>query len=518
MSAPATENAIANHETPVRLSAVAVEQLTRELVAIKKSLIAAESSQIRLLTRVHDDQRISARNLVHYVALRQRDLRPLQEELTRHGLSSLGRCESHVLDNVEAVLEILQRVSKPAAPVEIETPRACRFDEAHASIERRTNALFGPLHESQTAHIMVTMPREAAEDQQLVQELLRHGMSCMRINCSHDDADAWLGMIENVRESEQRVGRSCRVTMDLGGPKLRTGALPTGIKSIYLQPGDSLVIVGDQWRGSAGSALTSEFPHMACTLSEVFSDIRAGERILFDDGKIGGVIKEVYPDHLLVQITTTTAKGGKLKGDKGINLPDSDLRLHALTDKDIADLDFITRHADVVSYSFVRRPEDVQRLQTELAERGRPDMPIILKIENRQAFQRLPSLLLQVMQSPLAGIMIARGDLAVEMGFERLAEVQEEILWLCEAAHMPVVWATQVLEQLAKEGLPSRAEVTDAAMSVRAECVMLNKGPYIVNAVRSLHDILSRMQSHQDKKRPMFRRLKLADDLTDDYM
>ena len=106
--------------------------------------------------------------------------------------------------------------------------------------------------------------------------------------------------------------------------------------------------------------------------------------------------------------------------------------------------------------------------------------------------------------------MIARGDLAVEAGFERLAELQEEILWLCQAAHLPVVWATQVLDSLAKEGLPTRAEVTDAAMSERAECVMLNKGPFVVEAVRTLDDILGRMESHQHKKTPTLRALGVA--------
>ena len=103
--------------------------------------------------------------------------------------------------------------------------------------------------------------------------------------------------------------------------------------------------------------------------------------------------------------------------------------------------------------------------------------------------------------------MIARGDLAVEMGWERLAEVQEEILWLAEAAHLPVIWATQVLETMTKHGMPSRAEITDAAMGERAECVMLNKGPHILDAIAALDDILARMQAHQHKKRSMLRKL-----------
>ena len=134
----------------------------------------------------------------------------------------------------------------------------------------------------------------------------------------------------------------------------------------------------------------------------------------------------------------------------------------------------------------------------------------MLKIETKRAFEQLPHLLLATMQSPRDGVMIARGDLAVECGFERLAEVKEEILWICEAAHVPVIWATQVLETLAKSGRPSRAEITDAAMGERAECVMLNKGRHLAAALDTLSDILARMQAHQWKKRSMLRPLRLA--------
>ena len=143
-----------------------------------------------------------------------------------------------------------------------------------------------------------------------------------------------------------------------------------------------------------------------------------------------------------------------------------------------------------------------------LHELGKPNLGIVLKIETRRAFENLPQLLFSAMASKASGIMIARGDLAVECGYERLAEVQEEILWAAEAAHMPVIWATQVLETLAKTGLPSRAEITDAAMGERAECVMLNKGPHITEAMRTLDDILQRMQAHQTKKRSLLRALR----------
>jgi pyruvate kinase len=149
-------------------------------------------------------------------------------------------------------------------------------------------------------------------------------------------------------------------------------------------------------------------------------------------------------------------------------------------------------------------------LQEQMSQLNHRQPAIVLKIETRGGFDNLPTMLLTTMRGPSCGVMIARGDLAVECGFERLAEVQEEILWICEAAHVPVIWATQVLETLAKEGMPSRAEITDAAMGHRAECVMLNKGPHVLAAVRVLDDILRRMQAHQTKKRAMLRELRLA--------
>jgi pyruvate kinase len=296
--------------------------------------------------------------------------------------------------------------------------------------------------------------------------------------------------------------------------KARIGELPARPGSIFLRAGDTLLLTSDF---AAGQSATYDAQGMlltpatiACTLPEVFADVRIGERVFLDDGKIGGVIQAVASDHVRVAITQAGLDGEKLRADKGINLPDSELRLPALTDKDLQDLDFIARHADAVSLSFVHTSADVVALQKELVKRCAGQLGVVLKIETRQAFQQLPSLLLAAMRGPCVGVMIARGDLAIECGFERMAEVQEEMLWVCEAAHVPVIWATQVLENLAKTGQPSRAEVTDAAMSERAECVMLNKGPHVVTAVGVLSDILARMYGHQQKKIPLLRSLGLA--------
>ena len=292
------------------------------------------------------------------------------------------------------------------------------------------------------------------------------------------------------------------------------GPLPEREEPIRLHTGDILTITRNLEPGhparydERGELLAPAA--IGCTLPEVFDDTRPGERIWLDDGRIGGVIETVETERVMVRIDRALPKGEKLRADKGINLPESALRLSALTAKDIEDLEFVAKHADLVSLSFVNSAADVELVQKHLQRLGGEHLGIILKIETRRGFEALPEMLLTALRSPRCGVMIARGDLAVECGFERLAELQEEILWVCEAAHVPVIWATQVLENLAKDGVPSRAEVTDAAMSERAECVMLNKGLHVREAVRVLDDILKRMQSHTTKKRSMLRELKLA--------
>lgn len=284
----------------------------------------------------------------------------------------------------------------------------------------------------------------------------------------------------------------------------KLGVLPALEQSLVLRAGDMLRVTRDCSPAPAGA---SGEPWIGCTLPEVFDNARGGEKIYFDDGRIGGEIVAVSPDVLRVRVDRAAADGSKLRAAKGINVPDTRLAVSALTDKDISDLATAVEVADLVEMSFVQDPEDVVRLHDALTRLGDDGLGVVLKIETRRAFERLPQLLLSAMRRPRVGVMIARGDLAVEVGYERLAELQEEVLWLCEAAHLPVIWATQVLEQLAKSGLPSRAEISDAAMGERAECVMLNKGPHIREAVVVLDDILCRMAEHHYKKNALLRQL-----------
>jgi pyruvate kinase len=563
------------------------------------------------------------------MGLRQQDLRDLQRELSALGLSSLGRSEAHVLASLDAVLGALYRIAQ-RSPDEVPGNGApVDFLEGPARLEKHTDTLLGPRPRARGSRIMVTMPSEAATNLHLVRSMMEAGMDVCRINCAHDNPEAWTKMIQHVRQASQDLAHPCRILMDLAGPKLRTGQiassgrvlrcrptrdmrgeitqpariwltpaanprtpdveadaivpiegdlleriesneclhvrdcrekrrflrilakvgdscwadvpdttyleagmtvrldrtgqpsvtsrigeLPVLEEPILLYPGDMLVLTrdpapgGNARRTRDGKVLQPA--HIPCTLPEVFDRVRPGERIFLDDGQIGGVVRRADADSMAVEITFARPGGAKLKSDRGINLPDSDLDLTGLTPKDLDDLAFAAENADIVCLSFVRQSSDIEQAAAALAAHNKK-LGLVFKVETRQAFERLPRLLLTGLRYPPVGVICARGDLGVELGFERLAEVQEEILWLCEAAHVPVIWATQVLETLAKTGMPSRAEVTDAAMSGRAECVMLNKGPHIVETVQFLSNVLERMQAHNEKKSSLLRRLSVSD-------
>lgn len=579
------------------------------------------------LAEVHPNYIHSARNLLHYVALRQGDIRTLQEELTKLGLSSLSTSEQHVMESLESVRYALLRMNGREDIATRSSPAA--FDQSTKRLETHKDDLLGNNADGRNVKIMVTLPTEAAHDYQLVIDFIAAGMDAARINCAHDTRAEWLGMIKNVQRASKSAGKACNIVMDLAGPKVRSGPLMPGPGVLCLRQrrdalgrvlapkhvrfiaddsawrgkkstvvpvprdlieragmGDiirfrdtrgrkrQLIVVGKDNKGlvlesykrayiATGTELTivrnddveklkfrvgnlppAELPivlwpddillldkgqspgepanvspdgsliapaHISCMPVEILDRVSVGSPVLLNDGKIEGVIERVTEDGLEVRITRAKPSGSRLRANKGINFPGSNLRLPGLTDTDRKNLDFVATHANAVSLSFVRNPTDVVALQQELRKKTNRQLGIILKIETENGFHELPRILLAAMRTYPVGIMIARGDLAVECGWERLAEIQEEILWMCEAAQIPAIWATQVLDDKAKKGRPSRAEITDAAMAQRADCVMLNKGPHILAAIRMLDNIIRRMQDHQHKKAPTLRKLSISD-------
>jgi pyruvate kinase len=311
-------------------------------------------------------------------------------------------------------------------------------------------------------------------------------------------------MIAHARATRTANGTPPRVLMDIAGPKVRTERVVTPPDRNRVFVGDTILLVRDI------RPPPTETPfQMTCAMPEVLGRLTPGAAVSYDDGALHGVIVGAVPGGFLVRIAHGKLGGVKLRPEKGLNFPNVDLGLDPLTDKDRDDLDFIVAHADLIGYSFVQTAGHVEALQAELARRTVDwrRFPLVGKIETALAVRNLPEIIVAAAGRQPFAVMIARGDLAVEMGFERVAELQEEILWVCEAAHVPVIWATQVLEDLVKEGLPSRGEMTDAAMAARAECVMLNKGPNVGGAVEVLDRLLRRMAEHQVKKTPTLRAL-----------
>ncbi len=610
-----------------RVDFLKVREVLDEILA---KMQAMEVSYEQELSEVNPVYGRSAHNLIHYLALRTFEIDELDDELKRLGLPEISAVQGHIkrsiLDLKRLINSLLGEPTKETLAHSVSLVQSEKFSK------KNTKLLFGYKSKKRRTRIMVTLPNTAADDLDFVRTLLANGMNCARINCAHDDAETWLKMIENVKEASRLERKKCKITMDLGGPKLRTGPMIPGPKVIHISPtrddrgrvvnpakvwiappdipppadsdfqafvpvdfslftkikrgcilkfvdsrGKNCKIIVDQKEGKGRWGICSdsayletgtemmlqkekqsgktvhrvgellpkeqfislhtgdrlrihkdpglgesakydengsllEMAHVSCTLPEIFQDVKVGEPIYFDDGKIEAFIEKVSQDELIVKITQAKDRGSKLKADKGINLPHSNLNISGLTTKDREDLKFVAAHAHAVNFSFVNSKDDVLDLYRSLNELN-ADIGVILKIETQKGFTNLPSILLTAMQSYPIGVMTARGDLAIETGWKNFASIQQEILRLCAAAHIPNVWATQVLENLAKKGTPSRAEITDAANAQQAECVMLNKGYYIHKAVKMLDKILRRMQRFQKKGQMVLPRLEKADQL-----
>lgn len=441
----------------------------------------------------------SARNLADYLALRRGDLTPFQPRLTALGLSSLGRAEAHVRPSLDAVLSILRLLGAEYPSVGDDFPPSEIFAAGPARLKARRDALFG---RSETVaqsgggtRIMVTLPSVAAQAD-LIPDLKAAGADCLRINCAHDSPEIWAAFCEKAAQTSGGM----KLQFDLAGPKVRILDVQSDAPRLHL--GAQFRIVADLTKGKARRKL--RMPEVTLSHPELLARLAVGIELSIDEGKLRAEVVSVDEDGAVCEVQTLRAKGMRLKPEKSVNLPGVDMDLPAITEEDLAILPFIMAHADVIALSFAQRVEDVVALIDAMeAARGSRDMPaLMLKIETPMGLRALPELIVAAGGRVPVGVMIARGDLAAEIGFERLSEIQEELLWLCEAAEVPVVWATQVLEGMVKEGQPGRGEMTDAAMSQRAECVMLNKGPHIVAAVRMLRGILTRMDRYQTKKSP----------------
>ncbi|MBK7849854.1 MAG: pyruvate kinase [Bacteroidetes bacterium] len=469
------------------------------LEALNQKMRIVSIDNESIIKEVDAKQELSAENLLHYLSLRSEDIRSLQDELHVLGLSSLASSESHIHSQILAILQVLGQQNAA------DNRAKCDYIQGKKIIAERCVQLFGSKSDPLIPYIMVTFDTDFAENNHLIKKLLKSGMNVARINCAHDDQETWTKMITLLRNSSDELQLPCKIYMDLAGPKMRTVLLGKGKKDgkVMLHEGEFISFAESD---ADFDPLTTV---IGCSEKGVVSQLKTGQRVMFDDGLIAASVLIVDNNIATLQIQRVSTKKSMLKAEKGMNFPDSHLKLPSLTLQDLEILPFVCKNADLIGYSFVRSAEDIKLLQDEVDKNG-GEGSLILKIETPEAVDNLPALLLQGMKRPFFGVMIARGDLAVEIGFERMSEIQEEILWICEAAHVPVIWATQVLETLNKSGIATRSEVTDAAHAAMAECVMVNKGEHIIQVVETLRDILHRSGGHHVKKRYTFRPMRIA--------
>ncbi|WP_282162632.1 pyruvate kinase [Ulvibacterium marinum] len=593
--------------------------IIEQLDAIIGTMIEDEERLKETIENVHPYHEKSAQNLINYISFRSFDVRAMQKQLKNLGLTRFAHAEGHIKASVLTIRYLLGLAVEENQKDALKKQWSIKKGEK--LLKSNTKNLLGIAGKDRRVRIMVTQPKEAAEDYQMVKRMLEKGMDCARINCAHDSPEVWSKIILNIKKAARELDKEVKIAMDLAGPKIRTGKILPGpqvlrckpkkdnfgkaiepgklvlvseseyvyspdvlpiksgdlktlkvdqvlslvdarskrrqlivtnctgekvevetMQTIYFEPdliligtsnemlelivgdippkenaltlktGDEIWIHKEHELGRpaelSGDGQMTKPATISCQMPEVFEYIHEGDRIFFDDGKIAGTITEVSETLFKVKITLAKENGSKLRAEKGINFPDTRLGFSGLTAKDKEDLVFVAKNADIVNFSFVNGPEDVEQLYTELDKLGASEkLGVILKIETQFGFENLVSILLEAMKTENIGVMIARGDLAIETGWENIGQIQWEMLSICGAAHVPVIWATQVLENLAKSGLPSRSEITDATTALKAECVMLNKGPYITEAISLLNAILSKMESSQHKNESMLPKL-----------
>ena len=320
----------------------------------------------------------------------------------------------------------------------------------------------------------------ASSEAGVLEKLVEHGLDVARLNFSHGRQEDHAQVLDRLRAASRHLGKAVAVLQDLQGPKIRTGPLKAGRAGVTLEPGAEIVITTERELAGDEKLVSTTYPHLA-------EDVRPGDRLLIDDGLIE--LRVLATDG--VRARAQVVEGGVLGEHKGINLPGVVLRAQALSEKDRADLAFGIAHGvDYVALSFVRSPEDVALCRSEMERAGRI-VPVVAKLEKPEALQRLDAII-----AAADGVMVARGDLGVEILPERVPLLQKEICRKANAAGKPVIVATQMLNSMIEHPRPTRAEASDVANAIwdGADAVMLSgetaSGRYPLAAVQMMDRIV----------------------------
>ncbi|WP_437190826.1 pyruvate kinase [Planctomicrobium sp. SH527] len=328
----------------------------------------------------------------------------------------------------------------------------------------------------------------ASSSQEVLRQLIRTGVDVFRLNFSHGTHEGHSAVIAEIRKASQAEGQHVAIMQDLCGPKFRLGPIPGDLVECPLDREFTLV-----------TQTTGEDPtELTCTYTDLPNDLQVGENILFADGTVAMEVIATLPDMARLRVTLP----GRLRSRQGINLPGSQLKVPSLTEKDQEDLNWTAQHKDNIEFvclSFVRTAEDIHHLRKELADRGCTPR-IVVKIEKPQAVANLEAIV-----AATDAVMVARGDLGVEMDVWRVPAIQKEIISLCNALHRPVITATQMLNSMEHSNRPTRAEASDVFNAVvdGTDAVMLSGesaiGNYPIQTVDTMRRICEEAEGFLDE-------------------
>ncbi|MDE1975247.1 MAG: pyruvate kinase [Patescibacteria group bacterium] len=338
----------------------------------------------------------------------------------------------------------------------------------------------GTIHTKKTKIVCTIGPVTESYDK--LNELVDAGMNVMRLNFSHGDFAEHQARVDNIRQVMKKTGRTIAVLQDLCGPKIRIGTFKDDV-AIDLKPGQTFILTTEKIEG--------DHERVSVNYPMLHKEVKVGGMILIQDGRKRLEVKSVKGKDIICKVIV----GGELKGKKGVNVPGANLSLSALTEKDKKDLEFgIKNKVDFMALSFVRRPSDVEDLRTILRQK-RSKAKIIAKIETPEALAHIDEII-----AAADGLMVARGDLAIEIPAEEVPMAQKSMIEKCKAAGKPVITATQMLESMIKNPVPTRAEVSDVANAIidGTDAIMLSEettlGDFPVEAVKMMTKIAERVE------------------------
>ena len=323
----------------------------------------------------------------------------------------------------------------------------------------------------------------ATQSEEIITDLIKAGVTTFRLNFSHGDHKDHQERIKTIRKVSKKLDLDIGILQDLQGPKIRLGRFKDG--PVKVKKGDKFLLTSNEVECTKSIANV--------TYNKLAQEVTSGKRILLDDGKIEMIVEKVDIENNLLECKVTV--GGVLSNNKGVNFPDVQLSVKALTDKDIEDLEFgLTVGVDWIALSFVRNPSDINEIKNLINKNGH-SIPVVAKIEKFEAIDQIDSIL------PLCdGVMVARGDLGVEMPAEEVPLLQKELIRKANTLGIPIITATQMLDSMASNPRPTRAEVSDVANAILdgTDAVMLSNetavGDFPVEAVETMATIARRIE------------------------